>query len=314
MRQTLFTLLIFVSLASHAADLIDRVRIEADKQSGFAPLAVNFLSASELVNAQRQWDFGNGFTSERAAPSVVFVDEGTYTIKLRVTNGRLTDSASVVIRVYAPVQQAIPAFGKAESNDDRHALAEGSANGNYGADVLVISRPAFTETPKPVVGFAVKAGGCPGYKVNFANYTRNAVSYLWNFGDGETSTNARAWHVYKKSGNYDVTLTAYNSKGEASELTLKEVVRVDTLKVDFTIESEEQMSPPYVCKFNSLTNGNVKCIWDFGDGTTCNEQSAVHQYTVPGEYEVRLVAYNKSGCSNSKVLRHKVTAGITAAE
>lgn len=314
MRQTLFTLFILISIASQAADLIDRVRIEADKQSGFAPLAVNFLSASELINAQRQWDFGNGYTSERAAPSVVFVDEGTYTVKLRVTNGRLTDSATVVIQVYAPVKQAIPAFGKVTTPNDKQSLAEFSVNESYSADVLVVSQQAFTETPKPVVGFAVEAGGCPGYKVNFTNYTRNAVSYLWNFGDGETSTNARAWHVYKKSGNYDVTLTAYNSQGEASELTLKEVVRVDTLKVDFTIETEEQMSPPYTCKFNSLTNGNAKCIWDFGDGTTCNEHSAVHQYTVPGEYEVRLVAYNKSGCSNSKVLRHKVTAGISAAE
>jgi peptidyl-prolyl cis-trans isomerase B (cyclophilin B) len=44
--------------------------------------------------------------------------------------------------------------------------------------------------------------------VNFSNDSQNADSYMWDFGDGNTSTEASPTHVYTLSGNYDVVLTA----------------------------------------------------------------------------------------------------------
>ena len=49
-----------------------------------------------------------------------------------------------------------------------------------------------------------------GTEVSFTNSSANATSYLWNFGDGNTSTATNPVHVYAAIGDYDVTLSAIN--------------------------------------------------------------------------------------------------------
>ena len=44
--------------------------------------------------------------------------------------------------------------------------------------------------------------------VSFTNQSLNATSYLWNFGDGATSSSTNPTHTYAAGGNYNVTLTA----------------------------------------------------------------------------------------------------------
>lgn len=45
--------------------------------------------------------------------------------------------------------------------------------------------------------------------VEFRNNSINATSYLWDFGDGNTSTEKDPTHIYTSIGNYNVVLTAY---------------------------------------------------------------------------------------------------------
>ncbi len=42
----------------------------------------------------------------------------------------------------------------------------------------------------------------------FSNMSLNASSYLWNFGDGDTSTVFEPFHVYGQTGTYDIKLKA----------------------------------------------------------------------------------------------------------
>jgi PKD repeat protein len=44
----------------------------------------------------------------------------------------------------------------------------------------------------------------------FVNQSQNATSYLWDFGDGQTSTQVNPWHQYTQAGTYTVTLIAMN--------------------------------------------------------------------------------------------------------
>jgi PKD repeat protein len=46
--------------------------------------------------------------------------------------------------------------------------------------------------------------------LSFTNTSINATNYLWYFGDGDTSTVVNPTHTYSATGNYDVTLIAYN--------------------------------------------------------------------------------------------------------
>lgn len=49
--------------------------------------------------------------------------------------------------------------------------------------------------------------------IRFENNSSGAVSYLWDFGDGETSTEESPVHTYSSSGDYEVTLTITSSGG-----------------------------------------------------------------------------------------------------
>lgn len=57
-----------------------------------------------------------------------------------------------------------------------------------------------------------------GLTYAFENHSIRSSSYLWDFGDGNTSTDANPTHTYAQSGNYTVTLTGYNSCQENSSV------------------------------------------------------------------------------------------------
>lgn len=52
-----------------------------------------------------------------------------------------------------------------------------------------------------------------GKQIAFTGLTHSAVSWNWDFGDGNTSTEQNPVHVYEEGGYYVVTLTATDSKG-----------------------------------------------------------------------------------------------------
>ncbi len=55
--------------------------------------------------------------------------------------------------------------------------------------------------------------------VNFQNTSTGATSYSWNFGDGNTSTEANPSHTYRNPGKFQVVLTALNG-GACSDIAV----------------------------------------------------------------------------------------------
>lgn len=80
----------------------------------------------------------------------------------------------------------------------------------------------------------------PGEPVYCLNLSANASSYLWEFGDGETSTEESPLHYYQEQGDYDVTLIATNENGCADTLTLLGLVQANDLGM---IEFPNAFSP-----------------------------------------------------------------------
>ncbi|MGB0431038.1 MAG: PKD domain-containing protein [Bacteroidia bacterium] len=56
-------------------------------------------------------------------------------------------------------------------------------------------------------------------QVNFINYSKNAESSSWTFGDGNTSTEESPSHTYAEAGSYEVTLTVTGTDGTTSSKT-----------------------------------------------------------------------------------------------
>jgi gliding motility-associated-like protein len=74
---------------------------------------------------------------------------------------------------------------------------------------------APTVNPNPVAAFAVDStGGGPWASTwNFIDQTTGATSWVWNFGDGNSSTQQNASNNYTGAGTYTVTLVTTNQFG-----------------------------------------------------------------------------------------------------
>ena len=72
------------------------------------------------------------------------------------------------------------------------------------------------EPEAPVASFQFEISETNFLEVSFKNFSQNATSYSWDFGDGNTSTEENPVHVYDAAGNYTVKLVATNSAGASA--------------------------------------------------------------------------------------------------
>ncbi len=85
------------------------------------------------------------------------------------------------------------------------------------AFVLVSCEEDEPVTPdNPVASFQFEVDAANYLIVNFTNYSQNATSYSWAFGDGETSTEMNPSHEYAEAGTFEVVLTASNDEGTSA--------------------------------------------------------------------------------------------------
>jgi gliding motility-associated-like protein len=81
--------------------------------------------------------------------------------------------------------------------------------------------------PKPRANFDVKPRliNIPGGILYTSNLSFDATSFLWDFGDGGTSTEVRPEYRYTQEGLFTIRLIASNSFGCADTTALENVVR-----------------------------------------------------------------------------------------
>jgi PKD repeat protein len=96
-----------------------------------------------------------------------------------------------------------------------------AAPGGYWRYILVHYDNPADEPPipgnKPTAGFNMTLNGLVA---TFENTSAGADSYLWEFGDGVTSTEKSPVHTYAHDGIYTVKLTSSNGNGDASSSTI----------------------------------------------------------------------------------------------
>ena len=100
--------------------------------------------------------------------------------------------------------------------------------------------PTLTPTPTPVPLVAdftanVTSGPAPLTVAFTDTSTGGPTSWLWDFGDGNTSTVQNPVHTYESPGNYSVTLTVSNAFG-TSTLTKPDYIRVTKSFINFIID------------------------------------------------------------------------------
>jgi len=121
-------------------------------------------------------------------------------------------------------------------------------------------------------------------------------TYLWDFGDGITSTSASPGsHTYATFGVYPIKLTVTHTVCSQSQVQTVTILAVPPI-VDFSYDPSTGCEPLTV-QFTNLSQyaDPSTYVWDFGDGVTSRLTDPIHSYSVPGKYSVTLKASNITG-------------------
>jgi PKD repeat protein/subtilisin-like proprotein convertase family protein len=118
--------------------------------------------------------------------------------------------------------------------------------------------------------------------------------YLWDFGDGVTSTLESPTHLYAADGTYAVTLTVTSAWGTDSFTAQFEVVGVPP---EATFVSNTPVTLGEVAVFTPTVTGTApfEYLWDFGDGVTSTLEAPTHLYAAAGTYTVTLTVTSAWG-------------------
>ncbi len=167
---------------------------------------------------------------------------------------------------------------------------------------------------KPTPNFTIATSEyCNDTPITFTNITSNASSFLWDFGDGESSTQINPNHAYDNGGVYTVSLIAYNDLGCAGLLVKQNLVKIN--EVDGLTISTNKTS---ACMGSSTIEFNspdtyTSWLWDFGDGKQATTSSVNHTYTAAGKYNVSLQVVDKNGCTASIIKNNYIEIKATPA-
>jgi PKD repeat protein len=144
----------------------------------------------------------------------------------------------------------------------------------------------------------------------------NNVSYVWNFGDSNYTTQTNATKIYAKAGTYNVILTATNSNG-CVDSAVKTIVVNNTLTSSFVVNAAavSQCTNATIAFTNKTAGTATSYLWRLGDGTTSTLTSPSHTYTSAGSYVITLISYSGNcidSSSQTLIIGDKPTANFTA--
>ena len=192
--------------------------------------------------------------------------------------------------------------------------------GTYTASLVVASQNGckdtiqksftFTADPPPVAA-ATTSPVCfnqtPTVFQDHSTGTTAITQWLWNFGDGNSSTQQNPSHTFGSAGTFSVTLAVTDASGCKDTVPLVAIVNplptpnftsVPVCLGDTTCFTDQ----------STISKGSiVSWNWNFDDpasGTNniSNIQSPCHVYSGSGPYSVVLTVISDSGCSNTLTL------------
>lgn len=326
---------------------VREIELTASPQEGCAPLTTELLTQSGAKSYSWNFGDGSTETGNYQTSHIFennSPDDISYEISVTGTSsfGCLEEATAMVIVhpspatrfEVSPMEQQMPdrtvsvnnltpgewnyswSFGDGttseEANPQPHQY-EGS--GNYEISLRAYSEfceathsELISITPMiPAIDYGQDESGCPPLPVSFYNNTLDATSYLWEFGDGQSSNEKEPTHTYRVPGNYTVRLTA---SGPGGTITAENV----TIEIFNTPTALFEPVPKVVyipddqVTFLNKSQGANYWEWSFGDGNSSVEFSPTHSYQNTGSYDVTLRIENADGCTDEITIPDAVKA------
>lgn len=228
----------------------------ANVVAGTNPLTVQFSDGTTGGTPQAWlWDFGDGSLAQTKNPQHTYTAPGVYDVKLTV--GSTTQGSDMELKVgFISVAPAV--------ND-----ASFSASATQGTNPFPVQ---FTDTSTgPITG------------------------WLWDFGDGSTSTEQNPSHVYSVTGGttaYTVSLTTFVADQADTEVAV-DLITVDPalLVPSFSVDVTSGIQPLEV-QFTDTSTGPIDSwSWDLGNGQTSSLQNPSKTFftgATPSSFDITL--------------------------
>lgn len=169
-----------------------------------------------------------------------------------------------------------------------------------------ISKSVTLTTTPPGANFSLNENmGCAPVEVEFINQSSGALSYLWDFGDGNTFDVVDTSYIFEAQGDYFVQLTAYGYCNTSTSFS-KEINIYENPISNFNVEPDTVVIEQTV-KFFEDCIFTDSYFWMFGDGDISTESMPIHLYSEPGLYDVTLIATSVDGCTDTLLMKNAVT-------
>jgi PKD repeat protein len=164
--------------------------------------------------------------------------------------------------------------------------------------------------PVPVADFIGSGEGCEPLTVDFINNSEWETTYLWNFGDGGTSTNEHPTYTYQFAGTYTVSLTVTGPGGTDQLVKIDSVIVHPRAIAQFAVNPTSVYVPTQPVQYYNFSSFADNYQWLFGDGNTSTDENPEHFYTTPGSYDVTLIANNIHNCPDTFMIPNAVLAEV----
>ncbi len=302
---------------------------------------INFQNTSSPAPVSSFWNFNDGTTSSQINPVKTFLIGGTYQVKLINNYGNCKDSITKNVTVIStPTVDFVTNdstsckspfivqftdkspgastwfwdFGDGDTSSQQNP-AHNYANPGFYDVTLSITLPGgcgntITKTqyikiqPTTISVLNSPIGGCIPFTykpVPSIQSVDSIISYLWDFGDGTTSTQKNPTHIYNSVGNYNLQLAVTTKGGCIESISIPNGVTTGTkptANFNFTPNNSCATTPVHFNDLSTTTPGaNVHWLWNFGDGTTGTAQNPNHIFADTGTVTVKLTVFN-NGCSD----------------
>ena len=134
----------------------------------------------------------------------------------------------------------------------------------------------------------------------------NIVSWLWNLGDNQTSTDTAFSHSYPTPGKYNITLEVTDGFGCINSLTKNQYIASLAVTSNFTLSQTVYCTGDDILLNSSSTSiptdyPPTDFHWYLSNGDSSYQQSPTISFPVKGDYDVTLIVFNALGCSDTLI-------------
>ncbi|MBP9008053.1 MAG: PKD domain-containing protein [Methanospirillum sp.] len=298
---------------------------------GIAPLCV----AYSIINPTQSWEFnfGDNSTATSAQATHCYGTSGNYFPSLTYCSNNLCDTVEGKEPILVHQPRILIAQGTALneykfSTDAPEGLkyswdfgdgtrAEGPSpshrfdmEGTYRVSLVItgtcgcnaIAVKELKIKPKEKLDFtATPLAGCAPHCVQFNEKSPEIpLTRLWDFGDGETSTEKNPFHCFRFPGPYTVSLTDTFPNGTQQEVKENYITAHAVPKPSFTMFPPHGDAPLTVKFTDTTIDYAEKRYWNFGDGTSDSGKIVEHRFDEPGNYNVTLTVWGAGDCFGTK--------------